>query len=104
MRAFSRPNFSSLVLVFGGFVGAATAQPGNAPDQPPPPSPGGAPAAAAAPANRPAAAEYQRLMEDWKAVLKDLRKLKLQYQTAALADQAKIQTEWTALIDKGNQT
>jgi cyclophilin family peptidyl-prolyl cis-trans isomerase len=30
--------------------------------------------------------------------------MKLQFQTAALADQAKIQTEWIALIDKGNQT
>src|SRR6185369_6613547 len=76
----------------------------KAPDQPPPTSPAGTPAAAPAPVNRPATSEYQRLMEDWKTVLKDLRKLKLQYQTAALADQAKIQTEWTALIDKGNQT
>ena len=37
-------------------------------------------------------------------LLKDLRKLKLQYQSVALADQAKIQQEWAALIDKGNQT
>src|SRR5206468_6700303 len=56
------------------------------------------------PAAKPAAAEYNRLLDDWKTVLKDMRKLKLQYQSAALADQAKIQQEWTALIDKGNQT
>src|SRR5437762_8464072 len=77
-------------------------------DQAPPTTPPVAAAPPAAPAaadaNRPAAAEYQRLMEEWKTVLKDLRKLKLQYQSAALADQAKIQQEWTALIDKGNQT
>src|SRR5947208_1141338 len=76
----------------------------KAADQPPPTSPEGAKAAAPAAAKGPAAAEYQRLMEEWKTVLKDLRKLKLQFQTAALADQAKIQTEWTALIDKGNET
>jgi len=75
----------------------------KAADQPPPTSPGGEAAAPAAP-NRPAAAEYQKAMEDWKTVLKDMRKLKLQFQTAALADQAKIQLEWEALISKGNQT
>ena len=65
------------------------------------------PPAAAAPAanaNRPAAAEYQRLLEEWKTVLKDLRKLKVQYQSAALADQANIQTEWNDLVEKGNET
>ena len=105
MCAFSRPIFSMLVLFFVGLVGVASAQPAKdkAPDQPPPTSPGGAAAAPAA-AKGPAAAEYQRLLEDWKTVLKDLRKLKLQFQTAALADQAKIQQEWTSLIDKGNQT
>ena len=51
------------------------------------PTPGTANAPAAADANRPAAAEYQKILDDWKAVLKDLRKLKLQYQSAALADQ-----------------
>ena len=78
-------------------------------DQPPPTAPPtAAPAAApAAPtatdANRSAAAEYQKVMEDWKTVLKDLRKLKLQYQSAAAADQAKTQQEWKALIEKGNE-
>ena len=37
-------------------------------------------------------------------MLKDLRKLKLQFQTAALADQAKIQIEWDGLVEKGNKT
>jgi len=118
MRAVSRLWVSSLAVFFSTMffftlltVGAL-AQPAKekAPDQPPPTSPQGAKGAAregakaAAAPNRPAAAEYQRLMEDWKTVLKDLRKLKIQFQTAALADQAKVQTEWTALIDKGNKT
>src|SRR4051812_8196543 len=61
-------------------------------------------AAAAADAKGPAAAEYQRLFEEWKTVLKDLRKLKVQYQSAALADQAKIQQDWKDLVEKGNKT
>ncbi|HMC12385.1 MAG TPA: peptidylprolyl isomerase [Pirellulaceae bacterium] len=76
-------------------------------EQPPPTvPPATVPAAAPAEANAkgPAAAEYQRLMEEWKTVLKDLRKLKLQYQSTALADQAKVQQEWTSLVDKGNET
>src|SRR6267142_1099237 len=68
-----------------------------------PPTTSAAPAAAADP-NRPAATEYQRLLEEWKTILKDLRKLKLQYQSSALADQANAQQEWTSLVEKGNQT
>jgi len=107
MRVFSRLVASLLVLFFLSSMTAATlAQPAKdkGSDQPPPTSPEGTKTAAPAGANRPAAAEYQRLTEEWKTVLKDLRKLKVQFQTAALADQAKIQTEWTSLIDKGNQT
>src|SRR5262245_46334699 len=72
-----------------------------APDTTPPAV---APAQPAADANRPASAEFQRLMEEWKTVLKDLRKLKVEYQTAALADQAKIQQQWIDLVEKGNKT
>jgi cyclophilin family peptidyl-prolyl cis-trans isomerase len=76
-------------------------------DQPPPTAPPATSPAAAAPAgaeaSRPAAAQYHQALEDWKTVLKDLRKLKLQYQSAAAgADQAKIQQEWKDLIAKGN--
>src|SRR5262245_29149825 len=74
-------------------------QKAKAPDTTPP-----AAAAPAANANRPAATEYQRLMDEWKTTLADLRKLKVQYQTAALADQARIQQEWQTFVDKGNQT
>lgn len=112
IRTFFLSAISAVILFLA--AGAAIAQQPaikaapakKAADQPPPTiPPAGAPAAAAQPpAAKPAAAEYNRLLEDWKTVLKDLRKLKLQYQSAALADQAKIQQEWTALIDKGNQT
>jgi cyclophilin family peptidyl-prolyl cis-trans isomerase len=65
-----------------------------------PPAPGTTP-----PASPPggAAAEFQRLFEDWKTVLKDLRQLKVRYQSAALAEQAQIQQQWNDLIAKGNE-
>jgi cyclophilin family peptidyl-prolyl cis-trans isomerase len=102
-----RSLFVSLLVcaLLGDSLSAQPANQEKKGDQPPPTTPAAAPAASPpAAADRPAAAEFQRLLEEWKTVLKDLRKLKLQYQTAALADQAKIQLEWTALIDKGNQT
>src|SRR5215207_7410627 len=107
MRMNVRLDLLCAVVMTVVFVAApVVAQPAKekTPDQPPPTAPGGAPAAAAPAANRPAAAEYQKVFEDWKTVLKDLRKLKLQFQTAALADQAKIQLEWDGLIGKGNET
>jgi cyclophilin family peptidyl-prolyl cis-trans isomerase len=64
--------------------------------------PTAAPAPATTDAKGPAAAEYYRLLEDWKAVLKDLRRLKVEYQSAALADQAKIKTQWDEQVAKGN--
>ena len=74
-------------------------------DTAPPTSPNTAtPAAPAADAKRPAADEYAKLMEEWKTILKDLRKLKVQYSTGALAEQAEVQKQWTALVEKGNQT
>jgi cyclophilin family peptidyl-prolyl cis-trans isomerase len=78
-------------------------------DQPPPTTPPGsaptadAKAAEAKPAG-PAAAEYQRLFEEWKTVLKDLRALRVKYQTSSLAEQADIQQQWTDLVAKGNET
>jgi len=54
--------------------------------------------------NRPAAAEYQKVYGDWTNLLKELRKLKVQYQSAAEADQAKIQEQWNTLVAKGNET
>lgn len=75
---------------------------GQEPDQPPtqPPAADAAPAAA----DRPAAAEYQRLMEEWKTILKDLRRLKVEYQTSTAEQQQQIVAQWDALIAKGNGT
>src|SRR5438105_521910 len=61
-------------------------------------------AAPAANPNRPGAAEYQGVLEEWKTLLKELRNLKVQYQSAALADQAIIQQKWKDLVEKGNET
>ncbi len=62
------------------------------------------PAAAAAPAdpNKPLAAEYNKRLDEWKAVLKDLRALKLRYQSAPEAEHQQITDEWNTLITKGN--
>jgi cyclophilin family peptidyl-prolyl cis-trans isomerase len=71
-----------------------------------PKAPPTTPPAAAAPAdnaNKPATAEFQRVLDEWKSLLKDLRNLKVQYQSAALADQAKIQEKWKELVEKGNE-
>jgi cyclophilin family peptidyl-prolyl cis-trans isomerase len=117
MRVTARRWLSPALVVFVfGVNSAAWAQEKAA--QPPPVTPPTAvpaaqnpavPAAPSAPATvgeakGPAATEYLRLFEDWKAILKDLRRLKVLYQSAALADQAKIQQEWEAQVEKGNQT
>lgn len=60
-------------------------------------------AAPAADANRPAAAEFQRLFEEWKNVLKEMRKLKVQYQASPESEQPKLQELWKALVAKGNE-
>ncbi|HEX5105794.1 MAG TPA: peptidylprolyl isomerase, partial [Pirellulaceae bacterium] len=40
--------------------------------------------------------------EEWKNVLKELRSLKVKYQSAPEAEQAKLQDEWNTQIVKGN--
>jgi cyclophilin family peptidyl-prolyl cis-trans isomerase len=97
----------SIVFFAGAISSVALAQAPKDKAPPPekaPPTTPAAPAAVAADPNRPAAAEYQRLLEEWKTILKDLRKLKLQYQSGALSDQAEAQKGWTSLVEKGNQT
>jgi cyclophilin family peptidyl-prolyl cis-trans isomerase len=54
--------------------------------------------------NRPAAAEFQKVFEDWKTIIKDLRKLRIQYQSADAAGQKPLEEQWTALVTKGNET
>jgi cyclophilin family peptidyl-prolyl cis-trans isomerase len=53
--------------------------------------------------SKPAAAEYARLFEEWKSLLKDLRKLKAQYQSADEAGQKTINEQWNQLVTKGNE-
>src|SRR5262245_3766171 len=81
----------------------ALAQVDKSGDKKPETTPPGAAAAPAAAPKGPAAAEFDRQFEDWKGILKELRSLKVKYQSAALADQANIQQQWTALVEKGNK-
>jgi cyclophilin family peptidyl-prolyl cis-trans isomerase len=62
------------------------------------------PMAEAAPADpsAPARAAYEKVFEEWKKVLKDLRTLKVQFQSAPEADHPKLTEQWNALIAKGN--
>ena len=100
MRSTARIAFVlTLLLVSLGFWSQGRSQ--EAEKAPPVTPPGAAPAAAAT--KGPAATAFDRQFEDWKAVLKELRRLKVQYQSAALADQAKIQQEWDTQVEKGNQ-
>ena len=78
---------------------ASKEPPAASPTQPATTPPASSPAGAAATS---AAAEFQRLFEEWKTVLKDLRQLKVRYQSAALAEQAQILQQWNELIAKGN--
>ena len=71
-----------------------------------PPKPATAPPAAAAKAadpNKPAAAAFAKAFEDWKTLLKDLRKLKLQHQSASAEEKPKLEDQWNALIAEGNK-
>ncbi len=54
--------------------------------------------------DRPAAGEFQKVFDDWKTILKDLRALKLRYQSADEAGKKTIEEQWTALVTKGNVT
>lgn len=72
---------------------AATTKPGTT-----------APKTAPAPVEAPATAQgaYDKLYEDWKTVLKDLRTVKIQFQSAPEADHEKLSKQWDTLIAKGN--
>jgi len=80
-----------------------TTTPAEAPATATPPATAAPADAPAANPNRPAAVEFQKLFEDWKNVLKEMRKLKVQHQAAAEGDQAKLQEQWKALVAKGNE-
>jgi cyclophilin family peptidyl-prolyl cis-trans isomerase len=72
----------------------------------PPAPPATTPPAATPPAdpNRPAAGEFAKVFDEWKTVLKDLRALKVRYQSADEAGKKTIEEQWTALVTKGNVT
>jgi cyclophilin family peptidyl-prolyl cis-trans isomerase len=105
MRSIA-PFATLLFLVAFSLVSLPTGQAQEAEKAPPVTPPGAKatepPAAAAAPKG-PAATEFNRQFEDWKAILKELRRLKVQYQSAALADQEKIEQDWNAQVAKGNE-
>jgi len=81
---------------------ATTAKPAAPPTGTPKPTT--TPPATAKPADpsQPARAAYDLAFEDWKNVLKDLRKLKVQYQSAPEADRPKLTDQWTSVVTKGN--
>lgn len=62
------------------------------------------PAAAAKPAdpNKPAAAEFNKALEEWKEVLKELRQLKVKFQSASEAEKQTLSDQWDAAVAKGN--
>lgn len=61
------------------------------------------PSADPAPANPDAVKDYEAKLNEWKAVLKDLRALKIRYQTAPETETAELQKQWNELVAKGEQ-
>ncbi len=59
-----------------------------------------APATPAAPATPKAA--FDAKLAEWKAVMKDLRKVKTQFQAVGPAEQKQFQAQWDQLVKKGN--
>ena len=52
-------------------------------------------------ASQPARAAYDKAFEEWKTELKDLRTLKVQFQSAPEADHPKLTEQWEGLMAKG---
>lgn len=50
-----------------------------------------------------ARAEFNKLMEDWKVILKKMRELRTNYQTAKDDEQKKLAAEFAAEVEKGRQ-
>jgi cyclophilin family peptidyl-prolyl cis-trans isomerase len=69
-----------------------------------PAKPATSPPAAEAPADasQPAKAAYLKQLDEWKTVLKDMRTLKVKFQSAPEAEHAKLEEQWNALVVKGN--
>ncbi len=60
------------------------------------------PAAKPADPNKPAAAEFNKALDEWKGVLKELRQLKVKFQSASEAEKQTLSDQWTAAVAKGN--
>ena len=97
---FTRSLAFAPLLAFGLTAAVLAQEPAKGPDKPPTTPP--APAAKPADPNKPAAAAFDKTLTDWKTLLKDLRQLKVQFQSAPEAEHAKLNEQWTALITKGN--
>lgn len=96
-------SFLSTITIGLSLLGsAALAQ--DDPAKPATTPPAATPPAEAKPADpaKPLAAEFNKQLEEWKGVLKELRALKLKYQSAPEAEQQKISDDWNALVTKGN--
>jgi cyclophilin family peptidyl-prolyl cis-trans isomerase len=91
----------TLVVASLAYAAAAQEKAQDKADKAPPTTPPAATEPAAA--KSPAAAEYERLFEDWKAAIKELRRLKVQFQSAAVAEQEQIKKDWQAQVEKGNE-
>jgi cyclophilin family peptidyl-prolyl cis-trans isomerase len=50
-----------------------------------------------------ARAAFDKKIEEWRSLLKEMRKLKLDFQTAPEAEHPKFRDQWTALIVKGHE-
>jgi cyclophilin family peptidyl-prolyl cis-trans isomerase len=82
---------------------ALTAIPAEAQDDPPKPATAPpTPEAKPADPNKPLAAAFNQQLDEWKEVLKELRALKLKYQSASEDERAQIGDQWDALMVKGN--
>ena len=104
MRAF-RIWTLSLCFAACSLLAASGQEPAEkAKADPPAPPATTPPAATPAAANRPAAGEFAKVFDEWKTILKDLRALKLRYQSADEAGKTTIQEQWNALVTKGNVT
>jgi cyclophilin family peptidyl-prolyl cis-trans isomerase len=102
---------SGLLVIVGGSASPLHAQ--DAANDPPPAAPTDDTPAADAPARTPAArapqaageatARFNELVDEWKGVLKELRRLKTEYDTADAEQAKQLQEQWQRLVAQGNE-
>ena len=81
-----------LVLLLSALSAAAAQEPAAPPSDEP----------VAAAATGPKRAEYDRVFTEWKALLAEMRSLKLEHRTAEAARRTEIEKQYTLLIEKGD--